>query len=58
MITDICADPGFRDQLHGYFDAAKDGQTPQTLAAAFGMHQQFLMTGDMRGVDWKKLGMK
>lgn len=54
LIVDHCAHPDFRDQLHGYFDHVKNGQTPATLGAAFAMHQQFLTTGTMRGVDWSK----
>lgn len=52
LIVDQCAHPTFRDELHGYFDRIKDGHTPQTLSQAFAMHQQFLETGDMRGVQW------
>jgi acetyl-CoA hydrolase len=53
LIVNNCAHPDFRDELHGYFDLTKDGHTPQTLGSAFGMHQKFLETGDMRGVNWK-----
>ncbi len=53
LIIDNCAHPDFRDELHGYFDLTKDGHTPQTLGSAFTMHQKFLETGDMRGVDWR-----
>jgi acetyl-CoA hydrolase len=53
LITDVCAHPSFRDQLHGYFDKAGEGQTPQTLTMAFRMHEQFLRTGDMHGVTWE-----
>jgi acetyl-CoA hydrolase len=52
LIVEKCAHPEFRDQLLGYFKAARDGHTPQTLATAFAMHQHFLETGDMRGVSW------
>jgi len=52
LIVDTCAHESFRDDLHGYFDAVKDGQTPQSLAGAFAMHIQLMKTGDMRGVDW------
>ncbi len=52
LIVDICAHPSFRDELHGYFDAVKDGQTPQTLANAFAMHIKLMESGDMHGVDW------
>jgi succinate CoA transferase len=52
VIVDNCAHPDFRDELHGYFDEIKDGHTPSTLSASFAMHEQFLKSGDMRGVDW------
>lgn len=54
LIVDHCAHPDFRDELHGYFDHVKNGHTPATLRAAYAMHQQFLQTGTMRGVDWSK----
>ncbi len=57
LIVDCCAHPDFRDQLHGYFDSVTKGQTPATLSAAFAMHEKFLTTGDMRGVDWKAAGL-
>ncbi|HUJ43618.1 MAG TPA: acetyl-CoA hydrolase/transferase family protein [Opitutaceae bacterium] len=52
LIIEQCAHPDFRDTLRHYFDMAKGGHTPQTLSAAFRMHEQFLKKGDMRGVDW------
>ena len=52
LICENCAHPDFRNDLRSYFENAKDGHTPQTLAAAFAMHEQFLRTGDMHGVDW------
>ncbi len=55
LIVDRCAHPSFRDELHGYFDAVKDGQTPQTLAGAFAMHIQLMKSGNMHGVDWKNI---
>ncbi len=54
LIVDRCAHPEFRDALHGYREAAKNGHTPQTLAHAFAMHQRFLETGSMRGVEWPR----
>lgn len=51
-IVDKCAHPEYRDQLHAYFDDVKDGHTPQTLRTAFAMHESFMETKDMRGVDW------
>jgi len=52
LIVDNCAHPEYRAQLHAYFDHFKGGHTPHTLSAAYGMHEQFMKTGDMRGVDW------
>ena len=54
LICENCAHPEFRNDLRGYFGHAQGGHTPQTLAGAFAMHQQFLRTGDMHGVDWKQ----
>ncbi len=48
-----CAHPDYRDQLNAYCDLAEgQGYTPETLSQAFAMHQKFLETGDMRGVDF------
>jgi len=55
MIVDNCAHPDYREELHRYFDYVKEGHTPQTLAAAYAFHVQFMKTGDMRGVDWKRV---
>ncbi|EIQ00033.1 succinate CoA transferase [Opitutaceae bacterium TAV1] len=52
LIVEKCAHPEFKDQLLRYCEMAKKGHTPQTLANAFLMHQRFLETGDMRGVQW------
>jgi len=48
LIVDNCAHPDYRPILRRYFDAVKDGHTPQTLARAFSLHQSFLEDGDMR----------
>lgn len=52
LLVDVCAHPDYREELRGYFANVKDGQTPQTLGKAFGMHEQFLKTGSMHGVNW------
>lgn len=52
LIADRCADADFKNELLGYFYHIRDGHTPQTLAAAYAMHQQFLETGSMKGVVW------
>ncbi|GAB4174599.1 MAG: acetyl-CoA hydrolase/transferase family protein [Terrimicrobiaceae bacterium] len=58
LIVDCCAHPDFRPQLKTYFEATKSGHVPQSLGAAFAMHEQFLATGDMRGVEWKTFGLR
>ena len=57
LIVEKCAHPDFKKELHGYFDSVTKGQTPATLSAAFAMHEKFLKTGDMRGVDWEAAGL-
>jgi succinate CoA transferases len=52
LIIERCAHPDFREDLRKYFTLSAGGHTPQTLGTAFAMHQQFLRTGDMRGVNW------
>ncbi len=50
-----CAHPDYHTDLTAYFESSVDGHTPQTLGLAFAMHQKFMETGDMRGVDWGQL---
>ena len=54
LIVNQCAHPEYRDQLNAYLNHFPHSHTPQALSAAFAMHQQFLKTGDMRGVDWSQ----
>jgi len=49
-----CAHPDFREELEGYLEMVEGGHIPQTLTAAFKLHEQYLRTGDMRGVDWRQ----
>jgi acetyl-CoA hydrolase len=52
-MIDSCAHPDYREQLHAYCDLAEGaGYTPETLSQAFAMHQKFLESGDMRGVEY------
>lgn len=57
LIVNQCAHPDFRTELHDYYELTKGGHVPQSLAAAFAMHEQFLRTGDMRGVNWSAQGL-
>lgn len=52
LLVDVCAHESYREELRSYFANVKDGQTPQTLGKAFAMHEQFLKTGSMHGVNW------
>jgi len=52
QIAENCAHPDFKRELLGYFYHVRDGHTPQTLAAAYAMHQHFLESGSMKGVNW------
>lgn len=47
-----CVHPDYRDQIAEYMKLSGHTHTPQTLAAAFGMHVKFGRDGDMRGVNW------
>ncbi|HWQ52712.1 MAG TPA: acetyl-CoA hydrolase/transferase family protein [Bryobacteraceae bacterium] len=52
LIIENCAHPDFRETLKGYLAMMQSGHTPHTLAAAYRMHDLFIRTGDMRGVQW------
>jgi len=52
LIIDNCAHPDFRDTLKRYLEIVEGGHTPQTLSAAFKMHDHYLKSGDMRGAEW------
>lgn len=54
LIINNCAHPEYREELNQYLHLIKGGHTPSTMAAAYAFHVQFLKTGDMRKVDWKK----
>jgi acetyl-CoA hydrolase len=51
-IISQCAHPDYRELLRDYVRLGGAGHSPQTLSAAFGLHEQFAKTGDMRGVSW------
>ena len=53
-IIENCVHPDYKEQLRDYMKICAKGQTPHSLAAAFGMHTQFQESGDMRNVDWSK----
>ena len=52
LIINNCAHPDYQPLLREYLSKVGHSHTPQTLRGAFAMHQQFLLSGDMRGIDW------
>lgn len=54
LIIEKCAHPSFREDLEAYLQRAHDGRTPFNPAATYVMHQHYLETGDMHGVNWDK----
>lgn len=53
-IIENCAHPDYRPLLRDYVKLAGHSHSPQTLCAAFGMHQTYARQGDMRSVEWAK----
>jgi len=51
-IIEHCAHPDYRQILRDYIALAGGAHSPQTLAAAFGLHQTFAKHGDMRKTNW------
>jgi acetyl-CoA hydrolase len=54
-IIENCAHPDYRPILRDYVGLAGHVHSPQTLCAAFGLHQSFSEQGDMRKVSWSSL---
>lgn len=52
LIIEQCAHPDYRPILRDYIKRGGNGHSLQSLGAAFGLHQQFAKTGDMRGISW------
>ncbi len=47
-----CAHPEYKEILTDYVKLAGGSHSPQTLSAAFGMHQALIRKGDMRQTYW------
>lgn len=54
-IIENCAHPAYRPILRDYVGLAGHVHSPQTLCAAFGLHEAYSAHGDMRKVEWSKL---
>lgn len=53
LVIEKCADPSYRDDLRNYLKLCGKAHVPQKLSAVFAMHQHFLETGSMLGVQWE-----
>lgn len=52
-IIENCAHPDYRQMLWDYLKTTQmKGQTPHNIRAAFGMHAEFLKSGDMHNTNW------
>ncbi len=53
-IINNCVHPAYRPILRDYYNLGSTAHTPQSLKAAFGMHTEFMKSGDMRLVNWSQ----
>jgi acyl-CoA hydrolase len=53
-IIDNCVAPEYQEALREYLKLSKNAHTPQNLQACFAMHNQFIKTGSMQGVNWEE----
>ncbi len=53
-IIDNCVAPEYKDILNDYLKIHAKDQTPHCLCSCFGMHSEFLKSGNMLNIDWKE----
>lgn len=53
-IINNCVHPDYRELMRDYIKISNATHTPQTLCAAFGLHREFMESGDMSKVDFQK----
>jgi acetyl-CoA hydrolase len=53
VIIENCAHPDYRPLLRDYVAMAGHAHSPQTLSAAFRLHEAYSSNGDMRTVKWQ-----
>lgn len=51
-IIENCAHPDYKELLWDYVKLAGKGHIPSSMAAALGMHAEFMRSGDMRNTNW------
>lgn len=54
LIIENCVAPEYRQLLRDYLALSGPSHTPTTLRACFGMHNQFMKTGNMLDTDWEQ----
>jgi succinate CoA transferase len=52
-IIDNCVAPEYKSILNDYLNIHAKDQTPHCLCSCFGMHTEFLHSGNMLNIDWK-----
>jgi len=52
-IIDNCVAPEYKEMLREYLTLTGCCHTPQSLAACFGMHREFIKTGSMLNTKWE-----
>jgi succinate CoA transferase len=53
-IIENCVHPDYKELLWDYVKLSEKVHTPQQLASCFGMHVEFIKSGDMRNTQWSK----
>ena len=53
-IIENCVHPDYKELLWDYVKLSDKVHTPQELSACFGMHVEFMKSGDMRNTHWGK----
>jgi len=53
-IIENCVDPSYKQILHDYLKLSGPSHTPTNLYACFGMHTQFMDSGNMLDTKWDK----
>jgi succinate CoA transferase len=54
VIIENCAHPDYKQLLWDYIHLSSKQRVPHALHACFGMHVEFMKSGDMRKTDWSK----
>lgn len=53
-IIENCVDPSYKNILRGYLELSGQCHTPTNLHACFGMHTEFMKSGNMLNTSWEE----